>query len=457
MQSDFFALFHIPLLQLTFVIGSVAIAFPVVGEEIHEFQKIVAGDGALGDEFGYSVSVSGGNSISGAYRDDDNGNNAGAAYLFRQNGLDSWSEVAKLTASDGAPNDWFGSAVGISGHAAVIGARGDDDRGMFAGSAYIFSDDGSGTWSQAAKLIANNGMENDYFGSSVAIDGDTVVVGALNHDGKAFDSGSAYLFRKDNSGVWRRNAELRATDAAQYDHFGSTVAISGDMVLIGASGAEAAYLFRDNGTAGWSQIAKLNASDSVAGDSFGYSVAISGNTAIVGAFADDDHGSGSGSAYIFRDNGSGTWSQIAKLSPNEGAIADSFGWSVAIDGNRVVVGSFFDDGEAINSGSAYVYNEDTSGIWKQFAKLTASDAQREDWFGYSVAISDTTALVGSRLEDRGGSNLGAAYLFRVVPEPYAVVLAGFIGLGLAGSRLRLAEFSFQQKQNTLASVRSRAC
>ena len=374
--------------------------------------------------------------ISGAFHDDDKGNNAGAAYLFRQVGLDPWSQVAKLIASDGAPNNWFGSDVGINGNAAIIGAPGDDDRGMFSGSAYIFSNDGSGIWSQTVKLTANNGVENDYFGSSVAIDGDTAVVGALNHDGRAFDSGSAYLFRKDNLGVWRRIAELRASDAAQYDNFGRDVAISGDMVLIGATGAGAAYLFRDYGTAGWSPVAKLSASDAAEGDSFGYSVAVSGNTAVVGAFGDDDHGADSGSAYIFRDNGTGTWSQIAKLTASDGTTADAFGWSVAIDGNRVVIGTFFDDGLGSNSGAAYVFYEDASGVWRQFAKLTASDAQREDWFGYSVAISNTTALVGSRLDDRAGSNVGSAYLFNVVPEPNAVLLVGLTTLGLAGCRLR---------------------
>jgi len=273
-----------------------------------ELAKLLASDGAQDDWFGYSVSVSGDTTVIGAYRDDDNGSDSGLAYIFRFNGS-NWVQEAKLLASDGAANDYFGISVGISGDTAVIGASN--------GSAYIFRFNGS-SWVQESKLLASDGA----LGQSVGISGDAAVIGASN--------GSAYIFRFNGSS-WVQESKLLASDGA----LGQSVGISGDAAVIGASGDDdngeysgSAYIFRFNGS-NWIEEAKLLASDGAAHDSFGISVGIWGDTAVIGAVGDDDNGNDSGSSYIFRFNGS-SWVQEAKLLASDGAEDDYFGWSVGI-------------------------------------------------------------------------------------------------------------------------------
>ncbi len=152
--------------------------------------KLLAGDGAAWDEFGYSVSIAGDTAVIGARVDDDNGENSGSAYVFVRDGSNNWSQQAKLTADDGAANDRFGISVSIAGDTTVIGAYADDDNGSFSGSAYVFVRDGSNNWSQKAKLTADDGATSDWFGYSVSIAGDTVVIGAALDD----DNGNIWHF-----------------------------------------------------------------------------------------------------------------------------------------------------------------------------------------------------------------------------------------------------------------------
>ena len=158
-------------------------------------QKLLAGDGAADDQFGNSVSVSGDMAVIGAYGDDDKGYWSGSAYVFVRAADGTWSQQAKLTAADGEAGDYFGGSVSVSGDTAVIGAYDDDDKGDYSGSAYIFVRAAGGTWSQQAKLTAADGAAYDYFGGSVAVDGDTAVIGAIgDNDNGDFFSGSAYVF-----------------------------------------------------------------------------------------------------------------------------------------------------------------------------------------------------------------------------------------------------------------------
>ena len=195
-------------------------------------------------------------------------------------------------------------------------------------------------WTQVAKLTADDGADSDYFGNSVSIDGDTVVIGAQYDDVKGESSGSAYVF---------------------------TRTIAGDLA------------------SNWTQVDKLNATDGDAGDEFGYSVSIDGDTVVIGAFGHDDKGSDSGSAYVYTRDTAGdltsTWTQVAKLTADDGADSDKFGWSVSIDGDTIVVGAIRDDDKGAKSGSAYVYTRDTAGDpasnWAQVAKLTADDGAAE--------------------------------------------------------------------------------
>ncbi|MFC2084703.1 FG-GAP repeat protein, partial [Bacteroidota bacterium] len=214
--------------------------------------KLIASDGAENDYFGWSVSISGDRAIIGALWNDDAGSNSGSAYIFSFDGT-SWSEEAKLTASDAAANDEFGCSVSISGDRAIIGAKRNSDAGSNSGSAYIFSFDGT-SWNEEVKITASDAERYDWFGNSVSIDGNRVIVGARNKDNALNSSGSAYIFSNDGTN-WSEEAKLIASDAASRDYFGCSVSIKGNRVIIGAEenddaggSSGSAYIFSFNGT-----------------------------------------------------------------------------------------------------------------------------------------------------------------------------------------------------------------
>ena len=235
---------------------------------------------------------------------------------------------------------------------------------------------------EVQKILAGDAAAGDRFGYSVSVDGDTAVVGAVFDDDGAPNSGSAYVYVRDSGGTWSEQEKRTASDAAAGDLFGFSVSVDGDIAMVGAlrnddSGSESgsAYVYvRDSGGT-WSEQEKLTASDAATGDQFGYSVAVDGDTAVVGAVFDDDGGNTSGSAYVYVRDSGGTWSEQAKLTAGDAAADDLFGYSVSVDGDTAVVGARSnDDGDAIDSGSAYVYVRDSGGTWSEQGKLTASDA-----------------------------------------------------------------------------------
>ena len=407
--------------------------------------KLTASDGAADDWFGYSVSIDGDTAIIGAIFDRDNGDFSGSAYVFvRINGV--WSEQQKLTASDGEAYDQFGWSVSIDGDTALIAAYGD---GSYSGSAYVYVRS-NGVWSEQAKLTASDAATSDYFGYSVAIDGDTAVIGAYLNDDD--NSGSTYVYVRSN-GVWSEQAKLTASDAATSDYFGYSVAIDGDTAVIGAywdddngSNSGSAYVFvRSNGV--WSEQQKLTASDGAAGDYFGSSVAIDGDTVVIGAHWDDDNDYNSGSAYVYvRSND--VWSEQAKLTASDGASRDFFGYSVAIDGDTALIGAYADNDNGANSGSAFMYVR-SNGVWSEQAKLTASDRAQYDDFGYSVSIDGDTAVIGAYGDNDNGYDSGSAYILPLssylntselinVPAMSGIGLLalGLSMLGLGAVRLR---------------------
>jgi glutamate synthase domain-containing protein 3 len=326
----------------------------------YEF-KLTAGDGAADDYFGYSVAISGDTAVVGAYWDDVGANaSQGSAYVFTRSGT-TWTEQAQLTASDGAATDHFGCSVAINGDTAVVGAYSDDVGATPSqGSAYVFTRSGT-NWTEQAQLTASDGAASDYFGLSVAISGDTAVVGAYMDDvgANSTDQGSAYVFTRSGS-TWTQQTDLTAGDGAADDHFGYSVAVSGDTAVVGARWANStqgsAYVFTRSGTV-WTEQAQLTASDGTAGDHFGHSVAMSGDTAVVGARWDDIGANpNQGSAYVFTRSGT-VWTEQAQLTAGDGAAGDMFGCSVAISADIAVVGAYWNDvGANADQGSAYVYD-----------------------------------------------------------------------------------------------------
>ncbi len=387
--------------------------------EVAETDKLTASDAAELDQFGSSVAVSGDTAVIGSFGNDDAGDSSGSAYVYvRSPGVGgAWTLQAKLTALDAAAGDIFGWSVAISGDTAVIGAF-SDVASSGPGSAYVFVRSGT-AWSQQAKLTASDEAAGDNFGGSVAIAGDTVVVGANGNDDVPSNSGSAYVFVRSGT-TWTQQAKLTALDAAAADFFGTSVSVAGDTAVVsatgdddGGSGSGSAYVFVRSGTT-WTQQAKLIALDDAAGDEFGYSVSVSvsGDTGIIGARSDDDAGNNSGSAYVFVRSGT-AWTQQAKLTSLDAAGGDFFGYSVGVAGDTAVIGVVGDDDGGTNTGSVYLFVRSGT-TWTQQAKLTASDAAAQDGFGNSVAISGNTFVVGCKDNDDAGNSSGSAYVFEVV-------------------------------------------
>jgi len=325
------------------------------------------------------------------------------------------SQLAQLPGTGTESGDFLGYAVAVSGASlAVVGAYGDDDRGADAGAAYVYLRSGS-TWNREAKLTASDGSAGDFFGISVAIDagGTTVVVGAGGAEGGASD-GAAYVFKRVGR-AWVQEAKLTASDAVAGDGFGDgfggshSVAISGNTVTVGAEAANdgkgAAYVFTRSGST-WTQQARLTASDGAVADAFGSSAAIDGETAVFGAWGDDG---ARGSAYVFTRSGS-TWSQQAKLTASDRAVDDYFGYTVTISGDSVGVSAEGNDDLGFDSGSAYVFTRSGS-AWTQQAKLTASDGTAYDLFGNNVSISGDTVVVGATYDSDLHFYSGSAYVF----------------------------------------------
>jgi hypothetical protein len=380
--------------------GSAYIFDTTTGQQI---AKILPSDGAADDNFGRSVAISGTTAIVGAYFDDDNGDRSGSAYLFTAPAGPTINEDDKLLPSDGAAGDRFGQSVAMSGNTAIVGADRDDDNGADSGSAYLFD---TTTGQQLLKLLPSDGRDFDNFGNSVSISGNTAIVGAREDDNRGISSGSAYIF---DTTTGQQLFMLLPSDGAQADRFGWSVAISGTTAIVGTTGDDdsgsasgSAYLFN---TITGQQLFKLLPSDGAAFDNFGYSVAMSGSTAIVGATGDDDSGSASGSAYLFDTT---TGQQLFKLLPSDGAADDTFGDSVAISGTTAIVGAPGDGDNGSASGSAYLFDTTTG---QQLFKLLPNDGAEFDNFGGSVAISGALAIIGAYDDDDNGNRSGSAYLF----------------------------------------------
>lgn len=303
------------------------------------------------------------------------------------------NEDAKITPPQGT-DAWtdFGWAADIDGDTMVVGAEFDNDQGTSAGALYVYTLI-DGKWTFQQKLYASDPTRSDNFGHSVAINGDTLVAGALWADATAgSSSGAAYVFTRVD-GNWVQQAKLTASDTAS-PRFGDTVAIDGDTVMVGCESAAKAYVFsRSEG--GWSEEAKLTE---------GHRVALSGDIAILGSPSESvDSVRAAGAAYVFTRS-EGSWTLWDRLTASDFASSDGFGYRVAAFADTVVVGS----GRAE---AAYVFTPSGSG-WNEVI-LTASDSPPGASFGTSVAISGDTVVIGAPEQDDGA---GSAYVFNRQPD-----------------------------------------
>jgi hypothetical protein len=391
--------------------GSAGVAF---ADGAAAEQKLTASASATDARFGASVAVSGDTAVVGAY-------GKRSAYVFVRSG-GAWTQQQELKASDSAELDSFGWSVAISGDTALVGAFTDAHNGAESGSAYVFVRSG-GTWTEQRKLTPADPAAGDRFGSSVALSGDTALIGAYGDDERTWEAGAAYVFLR-SAGVWTQQQKLTASDGAVEDNFGRHVALSGDTALIGApndddrgNNSGSAYVFSRSGSA-WVQHQKVTASDAAADDYFGAAVSLSGNTALVSALTRFT----SGCAYVYVQS-QGLWSQQQKLRPAD-EDAWYFGASVALAGNVAVIGAPEDYGVGYASGAAYVFTR-SGGAWSQRQKLIAPDTSHDDYFGSSVALSGDAAVVGATWDDAAAADTGSAWVWRLdfpSPPPDAALL-----------------------------------
>ena len=367
----------------------------------NQHTKLVAGDRASGDQLGFAVAISGNEIIAGAPTHDAGGPAAGAAYIFQQNQEAAWVESAKLSDGETASEDQFGVSVAISGNFAISGAQQDDDIATNAGAAYIFERAGT-IWLQRAKLVADDARAGDLFGNSVAISGETVLIGAPGVDDAGPESGAAYVFVRVGE-EWIQQAKLTGADIGIFDWFGTAAALHENTAIIGAYGKDedgadsgAAYVFLRNGTS-WVQQAKLTHQDAVPGDLFGFSVAVYENNALIGAHLSDAAGPDSGAAYLFTRTG-GAWTQDLQLMPNDIGLGDAFGYAVDLTESGAIIGAPMEDRRVEDMGAAYIFVE-TQDSWVQQAKLIATDGGAGDEFGAAVSMHGDAAIVGAWKDD----------------------------------------------------------
>lgn len=381
--------------------------------------KLIASDAVNGASIGNSVAISGDTAVIGAWQNNIGAKRAqGSVYVFvrKDNG---WIEQAKLLAADGALRDYFGQSVAIDGDTIVVGVpQADIGQDKDQGAVYVFTRQG-GHWAQQLKLTATGGASTDVFGKSVGISGDTIIVGAPGTDNTPKEkirpaNGAAYIFTRNNS-VWTEKQKL-TIDSPSSVGFGLNVAIDNKTAVVSQASdlqtSDAIYVFTNEGT-GWKPEAKISSPGDA--DERVHSNSVSSNLAIDGntivVGGSQKGGKSDGAAYIYFGD-NGKWTQQAKLTANDGVRGDMFGWSVDISGNTAIVGAK----NGGNKGAAYLFNRkltSTGSVWVEQHKVTANDSLMYDLFGTSVGISNDSIVIGADNHDlkNRNSNEGAAYVF----------------------------------------------
>jgi hypothetical protein len=387
-------------------------------------QELTASDGVSVDNFGFQVAIDGTTAIVGQ---PNFGGGPGAAYIFTESG-GVWTQTQKLTPSDSAAADQFGISVGLSGTTAAIGAFNQNP-----GAVYVFVESG-GTWSEAQKLTADDGAGNDSLGYSLTVSGTTVVGGAIATVGANDNQGAAYVFT-ETGGVWSQAQKLTASDGTADAYYGIYMASDENNIFVGATFVNQGipgevYVYNENGGV-WSEVQTLHASDAGPGDGFGSGIGISGSSLIIGAPTATIGGTVSqGAAYVFADTG-GVWQETQKLVASDGMTIDYFGQAVAIAGTTAVITALQGDGMQADQGAAYVFNE-SGGSWAETQKLFASDGASGDYFGCSVSLSGSTAIIGAMFASPGGNFWqGAAYMYSAPSNPpVASIVPGSLSFSL---------------------------
>ena len=355
--------------------------------------KLIADDGAASDRFGWSVATDGSHVIVGAYLDDDNGTSSGSAYLFS---VATGQQLAKLTAPAGETNDRFGFDVDVLGDRVVIGANGDDEVVNGAGAAYVFDISTPTAPSFAFKLLPTAPGGVGLAGSAVALSMDVIAVGAPADGEFNSDSGACYVYQRSDGTLLQK---LYGSDSATGDGLGESVAVSGTTVIVGApddfEGAQfagAAFIF--DGVSG-TELAKLTPGDPEASAEFGLSVALDGDVAVIGAPGNNETAFDAGAAYVYRGS---NWDFEGKLLAADGAVIDELGEAVGIsasNGGRAVIGTRRHAAGGAEAGAVYVFE-------LQCGDGCVADIDGDDGM---VDVSDLLALLANWGTDQPGAEI----------------------------------------------------
>ena len=399
----------------------------------HSEEKIlIASDRRRGDRLGYwhSISVCGDVAVAGAMGADSPGlTNNGQAYIFERNagGPNNWGQAKVLTASDAANNASFGYSTSVSGDTIIVGAYKASSPGMAQnGQVYVFERNAGGpdNWGQVKILSAPDAEERDHLGTSICISGDTIVAGALRQYPLPLSkNGQVYVFERNagGQGNWSHVKTLTGNDQTKSGTFGISTSVSGDTIVVGERTNDQVYIFyRDTGGSdNWGQAKVLTSPDTTNGISFGHDVSVSGDIIVAGAPSADN----GGRAYIFERDAGGpdTWEKVAVLTAPDSTHYGEFGNSVSVSGNKVVVG---DTGASSGgyqwNGLAYAFQKGpgSPGTWSMAGILSASDKVNRSGFGWAVALSGDTVVVGA--PDAGSEEYvssGQAYVFGPALSP----------------------------------------
>ncbi|MDP6602466.1 MAG: hypothetical protein QGH76_09250 [Phycisphaerales bacterium] len=342
---------------------------------------------------GTSVAMDGDLAVIGAPIGTGNAWASGMAIVYRRAG-DTWIREAELIAEDGNSGDMLGVCVDISGDRVIAGSWFEDHAGSDSGAAYVFERQG-GTWSQTAKLIAEDGGAGDTFGRRVAIAGDVCVVTAPLDDDNGTSSGSAYVFQFD-SGRWFQLQKLVPNSGGAGDQFGLGLAMDGERIVLGAPWADDArgrgHIF-DRGDVMFFEVATLSDPSGEPSDYLGFGAAVNGGMVALGSYRDDDGGEDAGSVFLFQE-GFGGWGPVQRIDPSSKvAVGDQFGVCVSMEEGVMIVGTRYADVDGMAAGAAVVYDL-IDGMWIERAVLVSPGPAEEAEFGWSVALSGDHAIIG---------------------------------------------------------------
>jgi hypothetical protein len=385
--------------------------------------KVTVPGGTSGQAYATSVAIDGDTLVGGAPWA-----GVGAAYVQRRV-LGVWTPDSPLALPPGVTSDQFGFAVAVDGDTVVVGDRTATTHwGSSSGCVSIYVRNGA-TWSLEATLTGPDSQPNDLFGSSVAIEGNRLAVGAAYSNEYGVDSGAAFVFERTGS-TWSAGELLPATGLDVNDFMGVSIALSGDTIAVGAADDDgpsnaqnasgAVHVFA-KGLTGWTEQAIVRAATPTADSYLGRRIALAGETLLASADMEAPSGANSGAAYVFTRSGA-TWGQQQRLVASDGVAGARFGWGVALAGDTAVVGAHgVSVGGATNAGAAYSFQRSGT-TWSQQQKLTAADASTNAEFGFALGISGDTLAVGAPNDPAGGSGLGAVYAYRAVPVATTVTI-----------------------------------